>query len=497
MPPTVTIRPASAHTRPEPNTEQLDGITTMALDAGTIAAVATGAGAASIGVIRISGPDAADIAGRIFRRGRRRRSLDLTTVASHRLLYGFVIDPADGATLDEVMLGWMAAPRTFTGEDTVELSCHGGPVTLGEVLRVVLAAGARPAEHGEFSLRAFLNGRLDLTQAEAVLAVVGARTGDGLRLAVGDLTGALAARLRPAQHALVELTAHLDALADFPDDEVPPADIAAGLARATAAVADVLAGVRTGQLYREGARVALVGRPNVGKSSLLNALLRNDRAIVTPIAGTTRDVVSEVAAIGGLPVTLLDTAGIAPSDDPVEQLGIARSRQALASAAAAVLVLDGSVTPEADDLSIAQTLIERLPAGFGAEAAPVTLAINKADLPGAAQNAVTDLLPGCPVVHVSATTGAGLVALEAAIITSLGADSGAAQPSLLTGRQRAELERAARHLAEADAARQTGYPLDLLAIDVRAALHAIGRVTGDAVDDAVLTEIFNRFCIGK
>ena len=459
--------------------------------------MATGAGAAGIGVIRISGPDAAGIAGRVFRRGRRRRPLDLTSVASHRLLYGFVIDPANGSTLDEVMLGWMTAPRTFTGEDTVEVSCHGGPVTLAEVLRVVLAAGARPAEPGEFSLRAFLNGRLDLTQAEAVLAVVGARTADGLRLAVDDLAGALATRLRPAQTALVELTAHLDALADFPDDEVPPADIAAGLARARSAVAGVLAGVRAGQLYREGARVALVGRPNVGKSSLLNALLRNDRAIVTPVAGTTRDVVSEVATIGGLPVTLLDTAGIAPSDDPVEQLGIERSRQALRSAAAAVLVLDGSMMPTADDLDIADALIERLPVMPGAEHPPVIIASNKADLPGAAQDAIVDLLPGCPVMRVSVTTGAGLPELEAAIVAALGADTGAAQPSLLTARQRAELERAARHLDEAEAARTAGYPLDLLAIDVRAALHAIGGVTGDAVDDAVLTGIFSRFCIGK
>ena len=468
------------------------------LDSGTIAAVTTGAGVAGIGVIRISGPEAADVAARVFRTGRQRRPVNLRRTASHRLIYGHVVDPATGATLDEVMLGWMAAPRTFTCEDTVELSCHGGPVTLAEVLRAVLAAGARAAEPGEFTLQAFLNGRLDLTQAEAVLAVVGARTADGLRLAVDDLSGALGQRLRPAQTALVELLAYLDALADFPDDEVPLTDIAEGLGRATDALAAVLAGVRSGQLYREGARVALVGRPNVGKSSLLNALLRNERAIVTPIAGTTRDVVSETANIGGLPVTLLDTAGIAPSDDPVERLGIERSRAALRSSAAAVLVLNGSVEPTADDIVIAGALIDRLSPGSDAGHLPVTVAVNKGDLATSSpQASVTDLLPGCAVVSVSATTGLGLADLETAIVASLGAADGGAQPSLLTARQRAELERAAGHLAEADAAHRAGYPLDLLAIDVRAALHAIGGVTGDQVDEAVLTEIFSRFCIGK
>ncbi len=466
------------------------------LDQGTIAAVATGAGVAGIGVIRISGPEAAEIAATVFRAGRHGRPVDLRRTESHRLLYGHVVDPATGATLDEVMLAWMAAPRTFTREDTVELSCHGGPVTLAEVLRVVLAAGARPAEPGEFTLRAFLNGRLDLTQAEAVLAVVGARTADGLRLAVDDLSGALAQRLRPAQTTLIGLLAHLDALADFPDDEVPPADIADGLRLASGALAAVLAGARSGQLYREGARVALVGRPNVGKSSLLNALLRNERAIVTPIAGTTRDVVSETADLGGVPVTLLDTAGIAPSDDPVERLGIERSRAALRSSAAAVLVLDGSVAPGPDDLAVAEALIARLDPGDGAPL-PVTVALNKGDLPSAAQRAILDRLPGCAVVTVSATTGLGLPELESAIVAALGAASGDAQPSLLTTRQRAELDRAAAHLAEAEAARLVGYPLDLLAVDVRAALHAVGSVTGDAVDEAVLTEIFSRFCIGK
>ncbi len=468
------------------------------LDQWTIAAVATGAGVAGIGVIRISGPEAADVVARVFRAGRTGRTVDLRRTESHRLIYGHVIDPATGATLDEVMLGWMAAPRTFTREDTVELSCHGGPVTLAEVLRAVLAAGARAAEPGEFTLRAFLNGRLDLTQAEAVLAVVGARTADGLRLAVDDLSGALARRLRPAQTALVELMAHLDALADFPDDEVPPTDVAGGIARATGALAAVLAGVRAGQLYREGARVALVGRPNVGKSSLLNALLRNERAIVTPIAGTTRDVVSETASLGGLPVTLLDTAGIAPSDDPVERLGIERSRAALRSSAATVLVLDGSVEPGPDDIAVADALIGRLEPGAKLAHLPVTVAVNKGDLAAStSQRVIIDRLPGCAVVSVSATTGLGLPDLEAAIVASLGAADGGAQPSLLTARQRAELERAAGHLAEAEDARRAGYPLDLLAIDARAALHAIGGVTGDAVDEAVLTEIFSRFCIGK
>jgi tRNA modification GTPase len=461
------------------------------MDAATIAAIATPPGEGGIGMIRISGPDAPSIAERIFRRGKRHTAVNLAETRSHRLLYGVIVDPATGETIDEVLLAWMAGPHTYTREHTVEISCHGGPVPLQETLRIVLASGARHAEPGEFTLRAFLNGRLDLSQAEAVLNVVTARTGEGLRLAIDDLAGDFSHRIAPARDALVRLLAYLDAAADFPEDEIPGTDIDADLATAETALRDVIAGSRAGQIYREGAKIALVGKPNVGKSSLLNALLRTDRAIVTPIAGTTRDVIAETVNLDGLPATVLDTAGIADSSDLVEQLGIERSRQALSSAFAAVLVLDGSSDPTGDDLAVAALLAGR--------EAPVVLAINKSDLPGhPSQERVTALLPNAPVATISTVTGAGISALERTLAALLRDDAGShARPSLITARQRAALDRALIHLQATIEARAHGFPIDLLATDVRAALHAVGEVTGESVDEAVLTEIFSRFCIGK
>jgi tRNA modification GTPase len=468
------------------------------VDNATIAAIATPPGQGGVGMVRISGAEAADIAARVFRRGKRGPAPNLHETASHRLLYGRIVDPITEETLDEALLGWMAAPHTYTREDTVELTCHGGPVPLQETLRVVLGAGARHAEPGEFTLRAFLNGRLDLAQAEAVLHVVSARTSEGLRLAIDDLAGDLSRRIRPARDAVVSLLAYLDAAADFPEDEIPPSDVDADLAAAEASLAEVVAGSRAGVLYREGAQVALVGRPNVGKSSLLNALLRTERAIVTPIAGTTRDVIAESIDLRGIPVTLLDTAGIAETADVIEQLGIERSRRALTAAAAAILVLDGTVAPTADDLVVAQLLADRLASG-GMGATPVVIAVNKRDLPERApQDAVVDMLPGLPVVEISSLTGAGIGALESALVELLrGEAMGHARPAVITARQRAALDRALGHVRSAAAARGEGYPLDLLATDVRAALRALGEVTGEAVDEAVLTEIFSRFCIGK
>jgi tRNA modification GTPase len=469
------------------------------IDSGTIAAIATPTGEGGIGVVRLSGPDAAEIGQTVFRLGANGRPPRLVASNSHRLMFGRIIDPRSGLVIDEALLGWMAGPRSYTREDTVEFSCHGGPIPVRETLRVLLQSGARHAEPGEFTLRAFLNGRLDLARAEAVLNVVSARTAEGLRLAVSDLAGDLTRRLRPARDAIVELLAALDAAADFPEDEVPAVDFDAGLALAIGALEEVIDGAKAGQLYREGARIALVGRPNVGKSSLLNALLRSDRAIVTSIAGTTRDVIAESMNLRGIPVTLLDTAGIADSSDVVEQLGIERSRQAIEASAAAVLVVDGSVPPSRDDLAVAELLATRLANLFGAGPAPAVIAVNKSDLPGQVdQSAFLHVLPGTPLVAVSAETGSGLLELETAMATLLGVGGiEVAQPSLITLRQQAALDRAVTHLREAAAARAAGFPLDLLASDVRTALHAIGQVTGEAVDEAVLTEIFSRFCIGK
>lgn len=462
------------------------------MDTATIAAIATPPGEGGIGVVRISGAEAADIAGQIFRRSGRNRAVDLRAIDSHRLLYGTIFDPANGTPIDEVLLAWMAAPHTYTREDTVELSCHGGPVPLRETLRLALAAGARHAEPGEFTLRAFLNGRLDLTQAEAVLNVIGARTAESLRLAVSDLGGDLTRRLEPANAALISLLAYLDASADFPDDEIETADIATGLQAAEEALDAVVAGSKAGMLYRDGARIALVGRPNVGKSSLLNALLRADRAIVTPVAGTTRDVIMETINLRGIPATLLDTAGIVETEDLVERIGVERSRNALRTASAVVLVLDGSMAPQPGDIEIAEALAAR-PRD---ERTPVALAINKSDLKNQAdQSQIMSLLPGAQSVHVSATTGAGLERLEDALVEALG--GAAPQPSLITGRQRAAVARALAHIHDAQEAHAAGIPQDLLATSVRAALHAVGEVTGEHVDQAVLNEIFSRFCIGK
>ncbi len=454
----------------------------------TIAAIATAPGEAGLAIIRLSGPEALPISARIFRPARP------GPLRPYRLRYGHVLDPQSGTLIDEALLAYMRAPRSFTREDVVELSVHGGPLPAQATLRLALAAGARLAQPGEFTLRAFLNGRIDLSQAEATLDVIRAQTEASLALAQAQLGGWLAREVRALRADLLEALAYLTVVVDFPEDEVEPQDLAAPLAASLARLNTLLRSADQGLVYRQGARVALVGRPNVGKSSLLNALLRAERAIVTPIAGTTRDTLEETANLGGIPVVLIDTAGIQASDDPVEQLGVARAQAALAAADLALLVFDASTPLTGADLALAELT----------HAKPTILIWNKIDAaPGPDPQARRAALAHPRLLAdlaTSAHSGAGIAALGEAVAAALlgGAPPAAGSAHLVSNpRHQDALQRAQSHLEAALQGWQAGHPQDLLSGDLKVALNALGEITGESVGEDLLDLIFARFCIGK
>ena len=446
----------------------------------TIAAIATPVGSGGIGIVRLSGPQSRSILELIFHPAR--------PVVPLQLTYGHIIDPQRRQAVDEVLVAYMPAPRTYTRQDVVEIDCHGGPVPLRRVLELCLAHGARLARPGEFTLRAFLNGRIDLAQAEAVADVVAARTEAGLRMAVAQLDGRLSSEIQDIRRQVLQALAWVEASIDFEPDEVPAYEIDFDLDAAAEALADLLSGAERGMVYREGIRTAIVGQPNVGKSSLLNALLRAERAIVTPIPGTTRDTLEETLNLHGIPLVLVDTAGIrADTRDMAEDMGVARSRAALAQADLALLVVDANRPIDRGDREIAALI--------GAK--PAIAVLNKTDLPGRADPA--ELLPGAPVVEISALTGAGVDALERAIEEVVfGGSVVAAEPALVSSaRHRDVLRRALEGVQTAIKARTEGLPLDFLSIGLRAAVHALGEITGESVSETLLETIFSRFCIGK
>jgi tRNA modification GTPase len=450
----------------------------------TIAAIATAVAAAagSVAIVRLSGPDAEAIGRRLF------QAPGHQPWESHRVLYGHVVDPASGERVDEALLLLMRAPRSFTRETVVELHCHGGLVAVRRVLELVLAAGARRAAPGEFSQRAFLNGRLDLTRAEAISELISARSQRAAQLAMAGLDGGLQRRIGGLRERLLDQLAELEARVDFEED-LPPLDgaaVVAELEAVQAALHALVADGRAAEPLRRGLRVAIVGRPNVGKSSLLNRLCRRERAIVTDLPGTTRDLLESEVVLQGVPLTLLDTAGIRDTGDRVEALGIARSREALAGADAVLLLFDLTEGWTAAD----QGLRELVPAGTA-----LLVVGNKADQAALPTGAPT--ADGPADVAISALTGAGEQELATALLARCGAGGGEGLVAALNSRQTDLAAAAAAALAASLEAAAQGLPWDFWTIDLRAACSHLGAITGEEISEAVLDRVFSRFCIGK
>ncbi len=451
----------------------------------TIAAISTPIGQGGIGIVRLSGPEALSITRSLFRPAARGRK---DSLRPYGLTYGHIVAPDTGRTIDEVLVSYMPAPHSYTREDVTEINGHGGPVPLRDILSLCLRKGARQAREGEFTLRAFLNGRLDLSQAEAVLDIIQAKTGASLRVAMDQLGGHLSEEAREIRNSLLRTRAYLEAGIDFPDEDIPTTDILEPLLRAQERLSALLAGANRGIIYREGIRAAIVGRPNVGKSSLLNRLLRSERAIVTPVPGTTRDTLEETINLEGIPLVLVDTAGIGDTNDAVERMGVERSRRSLERAEIALLVVDGSQPLSDEDRVVAGLVGSR----------PALVVVNKSDLPSA-DDYVT-LLSDRPHVAISAKTGWGIDDLEQNLVAMVlsGETEAADNPLVSNPRHKDLLDRAHQAIAAAlQVLQREDAPMELVAVDVAEGVHLLGEITGETATDELLSVIFSNFCIGK
>lgn len=454
----------------------------------TIAAIATAPGVGGIGIIRVSGLHAADVAGRVFHM---KKIKDFHEAEPYRMYFGHVMD--GGRVVDEGLGVYMKAPHSYTGEDVVELQIHGSQEALRETLSLVLAAGAVVAERGEFTKRAFLNGRIDLTQAEAVMDIIEARGSAALGQAESHLAGALSKYVRGARDTLKDLITKLEVTIDYPEEDIEDLtreEIREGLTTVEAPMAKLLARSKTGRMIREGMRTVIAGRPNAGKSSLLNALLQEDRAIVTDVPGTTRDTIEESIQIGGVPLILMDTAGLRHTDNQVEKIGIERARTSLAQADLVLAVLDGSQPLAGEDKQLLSSLKGRR----------AIVILNKYDLPPEVSPVeIKDLAGDVPVISLSARYGSGMDELTGALekmAETQNAEGG--RELFLTNLRHVDLvKKALDAVHRAQESNDGGLPADCITVDLTEAWNTLGEITGDTMDGELIHSIFSQFCVGK
>lgn len=454
----------------------------------TIAAIATPPGEGAISIVRLSGDDAVTLADQVF------KGKDLTKVSSHTINYGHFIDPKTREIVDEVMVSVLRAPKTFTREDTVEINCHGGIVPTNKILQVLLTNGARLAEPGEFTKRAFLHGRIDLAQAESVMDLIRAKTDRSMKAALNQLDGDLSQLIKNLRQEILDVLAQVEVNIDYPEyDDVE--EMTSKLLRekaldVCAKIEQLLVTARQGKILREGLATALVGRPNVGKSSLLNHLLHEDKAIVTDIAGTTRDVIEEYVNVLGVPLKLVDTAGIRETDDRVEKIGVERSRQALDRSDLVILLLNASEPLTTEDIELLQLTQDK----------KRIIVLNKMDLePKLDLNELYQYVDKAEVLQTSVLKNEGIRELEEHIATLFygGIENSQTTVLVTNARHIALLEQARAALEAVLTGLDQELPVDLVQIDMTRAWELLGEITGDSYQDELLDQLFSQFCLGK
>ena len=450
----------------------------------TIAAISTPLGEGAIGIVRLSGTDSFAIAQKIF------KGKDLNSVASHTLNYGHIVDPDKDEILDEVMVGAMRSPKTFTREDIIEINTHGGIAVTNEILQLVIREGARLAEPGEFTKRAFLNGRVDLTQAEAVMDIIRAKTDKAMNIAVKQLDGSLSDLINNTRQEILNTLAQVEVNIDYPEyDDVEEATTEIIREKTTefeALLTNLLKTARRGKILREGISTAIIGRPNVGKSSLLNNLLREEKAIVTDIEGTTRDVIEEYVNINGVPLKLVDTAGIRETEDIVEQIGVERSKKALKEADLVLLVLNASEPLTDQDRQLLEI----------SQDSNRIILLNKVDLP---EKIEIDQLPE-DHIKISVLKNQNIDQIEDRINALFFENAGLVEQDatyLSNARHISLIEKAVESLQAVNEGLALGMPVDLLQVDLTRTWEILGEITGDAAPDELITQLFSQFCLGK